>query len=136
MYTGNTNSLSAKKSSKSVYPCVYREHQFKPQWRQLMRGLSLCIQGTQPAGWFHHPCHRFIPVYTGNTRSASCTICPSKVYPCVYREHIVPLSSSDFKAGLSLCIQGTRPTLTASNTGGRFIPVYTGNTETSNIFHT
>ena len=51
---------------------------------------------------------RFIPVCTGNTSEPG----------------IDPMS----KAGLSLCIQGTRSRLIQINQCPRFIPVHTGNT--------
>ena len=87
MYTGNTQVNKAQNNTKSVYPCVYREHS---------------IGGSGALG-----CGRFIPVYTGNTRlryllQAGCT-----VYPCVYREHLIKRSLFKRAAGLSLCIQGT-----------------------------
>ena len=50
------------------------------------------------------------------------------VYPCVYREHEVVLSSQQCLAGLSLCIQGTLFQCIHRCTSMRFIPVYTGNT--------
>ena len=99
--------LSSLPKILTVYPCVYREHQFR---------LDL----------FHrHP--RFIPVYTGNILTGSMFDCAYAVYPCVYREHrnFVFIMHGSF--GLSLCIQGTLGSVYMIYVLLRFIPVYTGN---------
>ena len=54
------------------------------------------------------------PVYTGIN--------------CVYREHNIVLSLILTLIGLSLCIQGTLRATSLRGRYGRFIPVYTGNT--------
>ena len=50
------------------------------------------------------------------------------VYPCVYREHDGVGVSAIPAAGLSLCIQGTLIFFITTLEANRFIPVYTGNT--------
>ena len=73
----------------------------------------------------------FIPVYTGNT----CCVCISfwfcAVYPCVYREHLFEHQKQRTACGLSLCIQGTLYILPVNRQERRFIPVYTGNTNSA-----
>ena len=71
---------------------------------------------------------RFIPVYTGNTSISWSSSISSAVYPCVYREHAVAVSTLSPVAGLSLCIQGTPLNCFYTPAPNRFIPVYTGNT--------
>ena len=52
------------------------------------------------------------------------------VYPCVYRELVnLPISYQP-QPGLSLCIQGTHTYFRCFNMVIRFIPVYTGNSNT------
>ena len=111
----------------SVYPCVYREHIFLLFQFQLSIGLSLCIQGTLSKFQIILFLFRFIPVYTGNILRKQPLAHPLSVYPCVYREHVNPTSTTFLKNGLSLCIQGTYPTYYWQMVGHRFIPVYTGN---------
>ena len=87
MYTGNTEAALVGDWFQTVYPCVYREHNFHHKINDRLVGLSLCIQGTR-------------------------TVCPhvrhrSAVYPCVYREHAFQLIIIFLCFGLSLCIQGT-----------------------------
>ncbi len=71
-----------------VYPCVYREHISSRNNGRVVTGLSLCIQGTQPAHLLPAQSVRFIPVYTGNTPHIYRYIRQLTVYPCVYREHL------------------------------------------------
>ena len=68
-------------------------------------------------------------MYTGNTSSPRKLILDTTVYPCVYREHYRSSSNSSIIYGLSLCIQGTQLILPKCFCKIRFIPVYTGNTE-------
>ena len=49
------------------------------------------------------------------------------VYPCVYREHVKAPGGYIYTSGLSLCVQGTWDYVQFWPTGGRFIPVCTGN---------
>ena len=65
---------------------------------------------------------------TGNPDNTRALINASTVYPCVYREPIVPLRYSRTPGGLSLCIQGTLQSLCERQSFRRFIPVHTGNT--------
>ena len=51
------------------------------------------------------------------------------VYPCVYREHLAELLNDASAIGLSLCIQGTLANFILKGADARFIPVYTGNTD-------
>ena len=66
-------------------------------------------------------------MYTGNSFGLSAHRGDSAVYPCVYRE----LSEIKFALfctyGLSLCIQGTQFCKWDGEKWVRFIPVYTGN---------
>ena len=71
---------------------------------------------------------RFIPVYTGNTRSTLKYWFNLSVYPCVYREHLRGALLTLKGHGLSLCIQGTPRDVGLMYFNLRFIPVYTGNT--------
>ena len=66
-------------------------------------------------------------MHTGNIIGAFSPNCTTPVYPCAYREHIMPLQQFSRARGLSLCIQGT--CRWGSNWGmrRRFIPVHTGN---------
>ena len=91
-------------------------------------GLSLCIQGTLAVFHENMSKRRIIPVYTGNTDPVMLHRYNNKVYPCVYREHIVIRIDPDKFHGLSLCIQGTQQARSRSKSQDRFIPVYTGNT--------
>ena len=91
-------------------------------------GLSLCIQGTRIGVPKNQNEFRFIPVYTGNTKTR-CSIAPQfPVYPCVYREHLSVKVIFELRSGLSLCIQGTQNPCYTIQKMQRFIPVYTGNT--------
>ena len=58
------------------------------------------------------------------------------VYPCVYREHRFPPFFYLLNRGLSLCIQGTRAPPSPKHHRGWFIPVYTGNTGSSDPINT
>ena len=69
VYTGNTRSTTRSASTIAVYPCVYREHDHHSVKICTVCGLSLCIQGTPVISLFGLGFGRFIPVYTGNTRS-------------------------------------------------------------------
>ena len=91
----------------AVYPCVYREHRCPVKTVEMLRGLSLCIQGTFHAEHLVDRQPRFIPVYTGNITSFNANVIDIAVYPCVYREHTVQPSIYEGSLGLSLCIQGT-----------------------------
>ena len=93
-------------------------------------GLSLCIQGTLLNQLLTFVPKRFIPVYTGNTVSPVRRDFSATVYPCVYREHFSGNTVFKLWSGLSLCIQGTLGVLSDLLNASRFIPVYTGNTET------
>ena len=115
MYTGNTTVTTQIISAVAVYPCVYREHSSMSVCGLIASGLSLCIQGTRLSNEIGDAYHRFIPVYTGNTNSLLFCYLTLTVYPCVYREHGIPLSCRIFSNGLSLCIQGTRQNKTISN---------------------
>ena len=134
VYTGNTLTNSWWQYSPSVYPCVYREHDNNRPVDVVRVGLSLCIQGTQNLIDRVFELQRFIPVYTGNTPPATRAVVLETVYPCVYREHNIVRSFADCLSGLSLCIQGTRRAWANNTTCYRFIPVYTGNTSSGNIF--
>ena len=87
VYTGNTTRKSNGSFATPVYPCVYREHYNFQLVPANFAGLSLCIQGTQLANQTAHLPPRFIPVYTGNTKSLMIYTVQKPVYPCVYREH-------------------------------------------------
>ena len=127
MYTGNMYAFSVCFNINSVYPCVYREHIFLLFQFQLSIGLSLCIQGTLSKFQIILFLFRFIPVYTGNILRKQPLAHPLSVYPCVYREHVNPTSTTFLKNGLSLCIQGTYWCGSLRDSRQRFIPVYTGN---------
>ena len=71
-------------------------------------------------------------MYTGNTPSFPPQFGGISVYPCVYREHVFKTESEKCEYGLSLCIQGTHTVKGKGGATRRFIPVYTGNTETIN----
>ena len=128
VYTGNTFAFCKILNLMSVYPCVYREHQLNIGWKYFLAGLSLCIQGTRIDFTSSAGIGRFIPVYTGNTRIILAISARNSVYPCVYREHESIIKMRNARAGLSLCIQGTRAQFLPVLRYFRFIPVYTGNT--------
>ena len=127
MYTGNSCKFSEIRHSSAVYPCVYRELGLRFSLRSDCDGLSLCIQGTQFPYHRYMGRYRFIPVYTGNSEHFEDAIRLNPVYPCVYRELKKNGLKAEPKSGLSLCIQGTLFNEAVGNVGGRFIPVYTGN---------
>ena len=87
VYTGNTLHSGIVNISCAVYPCVYREHKIICANRTGSGGLSLCIQGTRFCATSIRQKTRFIPVYTGNTKSSGKNKQTLPVYPCVYREH-------------------------------------------------
>ena len=105
--TGNTDEACEIKPIVAVYSCVYREHNTYDTQLLTKAGLSLCVQGTHFVGWLIVWDIRFIPVCTGNTPLASTDARRSTVYPCVYREHKKGERAGFYKAGLSLCVQGT-----------------------------
>ena len=72
-------------------------------------------------------------MYTGNTNEPQCRHARATVYPCVYREHIFDRNRIVLLFGLSLCIQGTLNFRHITVSLGRFIPVYTGNTQLENF---
>ena len=115
----------------AVYPCVYREHDEYVSNRLLSSGLSLCIQGTFNRWWKNQSTKRFIPVYTGNMQGLTINSHKPPVYPCVYREHLATVYWWRKISGLSLCIQGTFSETNQWGCNQRFIPVYTGNIQTS-----
>ena len=148
MYTGNIYFAPLRNSSRTVYPCVYREHITVYKIVGRRGGLSLCIQGT----WLNksrqlilitvYPCvyrehdwkyHlflfsiRFIPVHTGNIKWFWLTTRAPSVYPCAYREHVIFPARVIAPRGLSLCIQGTYSFIEWVVINYRFIPVHTGN---------
>ena len=92
-----------------------------------LNGLSLCIQGTfaMVIAWLK--IIRFIPVHTGNIKTAEQVRVRKAVYPCAYREHPVTITYSNVNPGLSLCIQGTLAHRVLKIQLLRFIPVHTGN---------
>ena len=47
VHTGNTNGFNGFNFSYAVYPCAYREHTLTCFINNILRGLSLCIQGTR-----------------------------------------------------------------------------------------
>ena len=87
VYTGNTLLKKNKFLVQAVYPCVYREHTGRNALILTSSGLSLCIQGTHLIFVLTLTPHRFIPVYTGNTKNRIWSLILISVYPCVYREH-------------------------------------------------
>ena len=97
-----------------------------------LAGLSLCIQGTRRRYSAAICSPRFIPVYTGNTSCCISKIHAAPVYPCVYREHCRDIFNISKLIGLSLCIQGTQEVYSLYAPEARFIPVYTGNTNSCN----
>ena len=101
-------------------------------WVNFYDGLSLCIQGTRYSSPKIPKCIRFIPVYTGNTIIYGVIHARFAVYPCVYREHSGSSNCTDYRRGLSLCIQGTLQNILEKKKYCRFIPVYTGNTSANN----
>ena len=107
VYTGNTLYYFINHKRGTVYPCVYREHMTSSLLKLSKSGLSLCIQGTQLYTLLKESTRRFIPVYTGNTKSIESHFYIHPVYPCVYREHLPCLVICAICNGLSLCIQGT-----------------------------
>ena len=133
MYTGNTLAALASATAFAVYPCVYREHSMRRCNFASSSSLSLCIQGTPFLFYSEILLFRFIPVYTGKTGSLASTALTYSVYPCVYREHKSVLSFNVSNPGLSLCIQGTHFSTNIWWCICRFIPVYTGNTETEKL---
>ncbi len=110
MYTGNSSCGSVNITRSAVYPCVYRE---------LVRHSKSAV-----------PVRRFIPVYTGNSVYSPQYMRALSVYPCVYRELTLGDGDKKPKGGLSLCIQGTHTYFRCFNMVIRFIPVYTGNSNT------
>ena len=107
MHTGNISTTSSKKKLLAVYPCAYREHDYKNNEFVSKLGLSLCIQGTYVNARLNQLNVRFIPVHTGNIDNYSQWIVLTAVYPCAYREHMLQINGKNLVYGLSLCIQGT-----------------------------
>ena len=126
-YTGNTFLLKKSYFLLAVYPCVYRELIGANVCFCGNLGLSLCIQGTLIYTKVFARSGRFIPVYTGNSCDMHFIHQTNPVYPCVYRELDHCLKTVSEFVGLSLCIQGTLCQGRLGFEGGRFIPVYTGN---------
>ena len=91
-------------------------------------GLTLRVQGTTIKFTREITWQRFIPVYTGNTKTQYDRPKCTPVYPCVYREHSDVFLLPPLGRGLSLCVQGTLSILPRCYLGDRFIPVHTGNT--------
>ena len=110
-----------------IYPCVYREHFRVVALNGNVYGLSLCVQGTHSRLKVHLKFCRFIPVCTGNAVIHPRTRLKLAVYPCVYRERCVYLTSQCGFFGLSLCVQGTQDQCIKPTLPTRFIPVCTGN---------
>ena len=107
MCTGNIQNSQGLVPSRSVYPCVYREHsKAYPTEFDIMR---------------------FIPVCTGNIVKLLAIKQFCAVYPCVYREHEQEQYEQSAECGLSLCVQGTFNYCHIRKASGRFIPVCTGN---------
>ena len=74
VYTGNTLNTTSSPTLNSVYPCVYREHPLSILSSEPLFGLSLCIQGTLWVVRNKIVLIRFIPVYTGNTKTTLLSI--------------------------------------------------------------
>ena len=66
VYTGNSITAFRNLMPSAVYPCVYREL----DWKKFVRTAF----------------NRFIPVYTGNSQWVTISPWGISVYPCVYRE--------------------------------------------------
>ena len=92
----------------SVHPRAYGEHSVRTVPQLLIHGSSPCIRGTPLDYSFDIIPLRFIPVHTGNTKSAARSPRIAPVHPRAYGEH-------------RRCPR-VRPPLF------RFIPVHTGNT--------
>ena len=107
VYTGNILCLPKMHIVYAVYPCAYREHSLFAQNANIVRGLSLCIQGTSNRALSPSCFFRFIPVHTGNIFILKNIKWRVTVYPCAYREHIGHRTNHIAIIGLSLCIQGT-----------------------------
>ena len=127
MYTGNIHSTRRWYCSYSVYPCVYREHEYCNWMHLICAGLSLCVQGTLYQWIKGGRIKRFIPVCTGNIGNPCILRTLLPVYPCVYREHWMNLIAQIPLSGLSLCVQGTLNHNHCQTNIWRFIPVCTGN---------
>ena len=66
VHTGNILGNMTGALLTSVYPCAYREHDYRPIDIGTQVGLSLCIQGTLLDVMDEEALLRFIPVHTGN----------------------------------------------------------------------
>ena len=128
MCIGNTFKSYLPDEISSVYPYVYREHDFNEERNKKLGGLSLCVQGTRPKSVQHNFVLRFIPMCIGNTCTSIASVRKNTVYPYVYREHLNKYSSINEEIGLSLCVQGTLIKSVLQVMRARFISMCIGNT--------
>ena len=128
VYTGNTPFSQAENQRAAVHPRVYGEHLSVLMTDLSQFGSSPCIRGTRDGLVLVQSDCRFIPVYTGNTHAGGWTKTSRAVHPRVYGEHRRSSTLSVWVSGSSPCIRGTPFGRLGLRIAGRFIPVYTGNT--------
>ena len=90
-------------------------------------GSSPHTRGTQPFDPELEPGERFIPAYAGNACPGRRRRAGPSVHPRIRGERLVRWKTSARTRGSSPHTRGTRPNLSASELGNRFIPAYAGN---------
>ena len=131
--TGNASCNHMKHSANPVYPCTHRERISTPNLSLIPFGISLYPQGTPS---IIMPCDlpvRYIPVPTGNAFFKTKFAAPKTVYPCTHRERSTVFIFHYFYNGISLYPQGTHEQSINNTMNTRYIPVPTGNAESTGI---
>ena len=115
----------------AVYPCTYRELLSAEFTIKINDGISLYLQGTQRVDEMRCRHGRYIPVPTGNSVLIDPPTQELTVYPCTYRELSRRINFRNGFCGISLYLQGTRLVVTDTRGTTRYIPVPTGNSNST-----
>ena len=127
-YTGNTSSSPTRAPPPPVHPRVHGEHASNRSSRYPICGSSPRTRGTPSCRPFKQEGCRFIPAYTGNTRSMLLAAVAVTVHPRVHGEHGFRTDPAFASTGSSPRTRGTRNGKPPRLDVHRFIPAYTGNT--------
>ena len=130
-YTGNTARGARRPASGPVHPRVHGEHSGAGSAFRRGAGSSPRTRGTRRRVSLQQVPDRFIPAYTGNTRQPDGLPRHPAVHPRVHGEHKQVERPHRTNTGSSPRTRGTRQRRPWRLTQRRFIPAYTGNTNTT-----
>ena len=126
-YAGNARPTITGTRSGAVHPRIRGERLLARPGVTVESGSSPHTRGTQPFDPELEPGERFIPAYAGNACPGRRRRAGPSVHPRIRGERLVRWKTSARTRGSSPHTRGTRPNLSASELGNRFIPAYAGN---------